>query len=120
ASVVHNQFSANGGDGVVVWRSAQATLANNTITENRNGVLLGRALQGETAPEPLLKLWGNSVFDNSGWGVAVYTMACGFAGAPQAFGGTIQGSANRIHDNGRGDLCPEDYPWPEGFTAGSG
>jgi len=108
---------------VVVWRGAQVSLANNTITGNRDGVLLGRAL-AEGAPQVEgpgpLKLWGNNIFDNSGWGVALYTMACGFAGAPQAFTGTIQGSANKLHNNGRGDLCPEDYPWPEGFTAGSG
>lgn len=122
ASIVHNKISANGEDGVVVWRGAQVSLANNTITGNRDGVLLGRALEeGAPQAEGPLKLWGNDVFDNSGWGIALYTMACGFAGAPQAFAGTIQGSENKIHDNGRGNLCPPypGSPWPKGFLKGS-
>lgn len=122
ASIVRNRISDNGGDGIVLWRSAQATLANNTVSHNRNGILLGRSLEGETTPgsEVSLKLWGNEVFANRDWGVAIYTEACGFAGGSQAFGGIIQGSENRIYDNGRGDLCPPypGPPWPEGFVKG--
>lgn len=28
----------------------------------------------------------------------------------------IVGENNEIRDNGQGDLCPEDYNWPEGFV----
>jgi len=117
ASIVRNRISDNGGDGIVLWRSAQATLANNTISQNRNGVLLGRALE-EGTPQAVgpLKLWGNEIYGNKGWGIVLYLAACGFAGAPEALDLPIQGDKNEIYDNGRGDLCPEDYPWPEGFT----
>jgi hypothetical protein len=31
------------------------------------------------------------------------------------FDGVITGSGNQLANNSKGDLCPADYPWPEGF-----
>jgi hypothetical protein len=38
-------------------------------------------------------------------------MAPVFHGAKKTFN-----QDNVMFDNGNGNLCPEDYPWPEGFV----
>lgn len=56
---------------------------------------------------------GNRFVENEGCGIEIAHVE---EGAWTSFSGEIRGRGNEIFDNAQGDLCPEEYPWPEGFT----
>ena len=79
------------------------------IEQNRIGVVVARAA-------PWLELRENRIQKNKEWGVTLARDTCIEEGLPPIDEPiTIRGEANQMGDNGRGDLCPPDYPWPEGF-----
>ncbi len=91
--------------GLLVGGFGRSLLEENEITLNIHGVRLSDSVQVE--------LTHNRIVENLRWGVALSQRPC-FERAGR-FSGKVLGSGNEIRDNARGDLCPEDYPWPEGF-----
>ena len=77
-----------------------------------DGLTLRSSGQGEIVAE----ISRNRITSNEGYGIKL-EYACE-VGNP--FYGRISGTDNEIHDNAKGDLCPEDYPWPEGFVREEG
>lgn len=96
-------------DGLLVGGTAQATIIGNQISNNYNdGLNLGEAATVQVSE--------NSIRDNGSWGVSLRQRPC--YETEEKFSGSIEGLNNEIVNNGRGDLCPPDYPWPEGFIGG--
>jgi hypothetical protein len=64
-----------------------------------------------------VELSRNEIRGNGGYGLKLALPECTPEGArPELkFQGLIQGTDNSLSDNKKGDLCPQDYPWPEGF-----
>lgn len=104
ALLVRNRIFANE-IGVATLEAARVSLVENLIVENGTGVLLGGASEAT--------LERNRIKGNKGWGVALRQRPCWET--KRRFTGKVLGRANEIVENGRGDLCPEDYAWPEGF-----
>ena len=97
-------FPASG----VLVESGQPLLQSNRITQNGLGVVL----QGQSSPT----LLRNQILNNSEYGIALYQKPCFEQVATElVFQGKVLGEANELSGNGQGDLCPPDYPWPEGF-----
>jgi nitrous oxidase accessory protein NosD len=91
--------------GLLVGGFGRSLIEENEITSNIHGVRLSDAVQVE--------LNSNRIAENLRWGIALWQRPC--FEVDDQFDGSVLGSKNEIHDNIRGDLCPEDYPWPEGF-----
>jgi len=95
----------------ILLEEGQLTLEDSEVAYNYNrGVFLG--------PAVLATLDNNLIHDND-FGIAINVQACNWAGVPlgsQEFTGRLEGSGNRIFDNRVMDLCPEEFPWPEGFA----
>ncbi|MEM4284499.1 MAG: right-handed parallel beta-helix repeat-containing protein [Candidatus Caldarchaeum sp.] len=97
-------FPASG----VLIQGGKPLLQVNRIAHNDLGVVV----QAEASPG----LWGNQILQNSGYGIALYQGNCfSYIDPGLAFQGTVVGEANQLMNNGKGDLCPPDYPWPSGF-----
>lgn len=92
-----------------------------------NGISLFTFLRKEDLKEPLkIEISENRIESNEAWGLAL-NLIPGWDGRPdecnvkapgeeQVFiDPEITGSGNIFRDNGKGDLCPPDYPWPPGF-----
>jgi hypothetical protein len=98
----------------------QVRLWNNVIGGNEQGIKLGVWLpDGYDPPEGVIQdvvyLEGNRIVGNVGYGVWLRDPTCG--GWQQAAKQIrILGKWNKVERNGLADLCPEHYPWPEGFT----
>jgi len=98
----------------------QVRLWNNMIGGNEQGIKLGVLLpDGYNPPEGVIQdvvyLEGNRIVGNIGYGIWLRDPACG--GWQQAAKQImVLGERNEIERNGLADLCPPDYPWPEGFT----
>jgi len=123
--ILDNYIEGNGGAGIAIADDSQAYIAKNLIRGNTGeGVLLyswlGPSIPEEErrAREPQVKLWNNEISGNGGWGVAATVRECypEYEQLPESFLGVIEGGWNEIHGNAKGDLCPADYPWPEGFV----
>lgn len=97
------------------------------ISSFGNGILLHTSLRREDLKEPLkIEISENRIEDNEAWGLALNLLP-GWDGQPdqcnvyapgeeQVFiDPEITGSGNIFRNNGQGDLCPPDYPWPPGF-----
>jgi len=98
-------------EAVVASNTTHTVLIGNTIRGNyANGIRLDPV--PSAADEGALCLIGNEIEDNDGWGLTL----CGLHGtAVDAAFGRIAGSGNSFSGNGRGDVCPEDLPLPDGF-----
>ncbi len=92
-----------------------------------NGILLGTSLRRKELKEPLkIEISENRIEHNEAWGLAL-NLFPGWDGRPdecnvyapgeeQVFTDPeITGNGNIFRNNGKGDLCPADYPWPPGF-----
>jgi len=117
--MVNSQVLENRVVGVVLG-SPEGTegieLINNEIRGNGTGVrIMGTG--GKVA------LYTNSIENNQLWGVALDNYKeCLQRGIPRFIGGQdpkLEGKDNIIKNNGRGDLCPEEYNWPPGFVKAS-
>jgi hypothetical protein len=86
-------------------------LVANAISANRQyGIYLGG--DGITA-----ELARNEIISNGGYGIILVLPVCVSNVPPELqFQGVIRGVDNILSNNGDGDLCPLNYPWPEGFT----
>jgi hypothetical protein len=98
-------------DAVVASNTTHTVLIGNTIRGNyASGVRLGPV--PFAADEGTLCLIGNAIEDNARWGLTL----CGFDGTEvDAAFGRIVGIDNTFSGNGRGDVCPEALPLPDGF-----
>jgi hypothetical protein len=129
--------------GIIDVEGGQARLFKNWIARQRkqyvgiitppdiflfgNGILLGTSLRRESLKEPLqIEISENRIEGNEAWGLALNLLPgeddrpdqCNLKapGEEQVFvDPEISGSGNVFRDNGKGDLCPPDYPWPPGF-----
>jgi len=106
--------SGNSDAGLYVRSESRIEARNNLIEDNGWGVYVTNA-------KGILWFDGNRVLRNREWGVALWRFPCVENPPPQdprvlwlsqIF---IQGENNEIRDNGKGDLCPEDYNWPPNF-----
>jgi hypothetical protein len=87
---------------------------NNLIQDNGFGVVAFQADEGIEFDE-------NQITGNEKWGIALFRAECGIEASDFALETAakqrvvIRGENNEMRDNGEGDLCPNSYPWPEGF-----
>ncbi len=105
--IEESSFFANRQYGLVILTANRMSLRNNFIQENGSGLLVYQATNS-------LELSRNIVRQNREWGVALFRSPC-VDDPPFTFPIFIQGQDNEIHDNGKGNLCPEDYNWPPNF-----
>ena len=85
---------------------AHAVLFGNEI----RGADVGAVVAGKAAVEFSRKRF----VDNKDYGIMLLLPPCATREERGLFEGQIQGAENQFEGNGQ-DLCPEDYPWPEGF-----
>jgi len=88
------------------------TMEQNTLEGNEHGVVVDRSH---------VMMNENRIVRNEGWGVVLSNNT--LSGGIMCLSGEIdwtkwdvRGADNEMHDNGQGNLCPEDYPWPPGFV----
>jgi len=108
AQIEDSVFFSNRQYGLRLFNPYRLFVQNNTIEENGSGVMI-------TLSSNVLQLNRNVIRRNREWGVALLRPPC-VEGAPvprSPF--LIQGENNEIRDNGKGNLCPVDYPWPPDF-----
>jgi len=99
AEISDSQISGNGDDGIWMYNSSQATISSSTISGNRkNGIRIEDSSQAT--------IRGNKIFENKGYGVVLSQRPC--FDTDDKFKGKVEGSGNEIHDNGKGDVCPEE------------
>jgi hypothetical protein len=92
-----------------------------------NGVLLYTSLKQKDLREPLtIEISENRIEDNEAWGLAL-NLIPGWDSRPDQCNTRfmddeyfftdleITGNGNNFRNNGKGDLCPPNYPWPPGF-----
>ncbi len=119
--------------GVGVGSLARAELKKNTIQNNQIGLVVGgysEMLAEENAIkfnivgvelvafEPTVEFNRNEIARNIRWGLILHHPSCVEEFDEEAaFHGVVKGRDNVMFDNGNGNLCPQDYPWPEGFVA---
>jgi hypothetical protein len=95
------------GAGLLVVTYGTVEIQGNLIGRNQHGIVM-------RAANPA-KIYNNRILENEGWGVALQQPPC-FDVPRIAAPRVVRGTGNEIMDNRKGDLCPPDYPWPEGFT----
>ncbi len=128
AEIQQSTFTVNG-LGVEVWDAERVTLENVALTANQGDGLWVHGPAGA-----VVAVRGSTIADNEGNGVRLEDEpyrpdafqaelanniierngACG-VGAELGEEIKVSGQANTIRDNGAGDLCPADFPWPSGF-----
>jgi len=95
ATISSSQISGNGEIGILMMGSSQATISDSQISENSYaGIVMADSSQA--------KILKNRIFDNTRYGVALYQRPC----FDTEFTGKVEGSANEIHKNAKGDVCP--------------
>jgi len=105
-TIIQSRISGNR-RGIVTDGRPRITILNSEIAYNGgDGIELG----GDTS----LEADDNRIFANGGYGIRLVRRECGDQ-ADGSKGVNVKGRGNEIFDNAKGDLCPEDYPWPEGF-----
>ena len=109
-----------------------ATLDGNQIVKNFGGVYVGRYYQPDLVkallsaePGPtIIAMYNNQITGNLLYGIAITLKEClrgmrdedlRFILLSSSSDVIFTGRDNDIKDNGKGDLCPPDYPWPPGF-----
>lgn len=107
ALIQGNKIIGGGNFGVLLAEGAKSTLMKNTIG---HAALLGIFITDDAEVE----LIENFIVGNERFGIALPLASC--AQHPDIrFRGSVSGRDNEFKDNGQ-DLCPIDYPWPEGFV----
>lgn len=95
-----------------------ASIVDNQFIGNGTGIYVGTAAQGS-----MINISRNFLIENVNYGVALLKQEC-ISNDPYARLFTISqsqptdlvtGESNQFRNNGKGDLCPPDYPWPPGF-----
>lgn len=99
ASVTSSLISNNTEHGIAAADSAQITVTGSTIA--RNGGAGGVVVWG--SPEAVLD--GNTIVENTGFGVAIFQRPA-FWRSPWPFRGSVSGSSNVFGDNRLGDVTP--------------
>lgn len=99
AVVTGCSIANNSGYGIAAGDSAQVTITDSIVTRNGGG---GGVVIWASAE---VTLEGNTVFDNTGFGVAVFQPPC-FRESPWLFRGRISGGDNLFGANRGGDVCP--------------
>lgn len=101
AAIIECSISNNSGYGIAAADFAQVTITDSIVTRGGGdgGIVLWASAQAI--------LEGNTIFDNRGFGVAIFQRPC-FRASPWLFQGRISGSSNVFGTNGRGDVCPPD------------
>jgi len=94
-------------NGISELGEVRATFVKNTIKGADIGVVVG----GEAA----VGFSKNRFIDNREYGLMLLLLPCAKRTGAGLFHGEIKGAGNEFRENGQ-DLCPADYPWPEGFT----
>jgi nitrous oxidase accessory protein NosD len=118
--------------GLMVGGLARVELRKNLLQNNQQGLIIGgfgRTLGEEnqilfniigvvlSGKTPEVELNRNAIARNIRWGLVLNQPPCVENASPElTFNGTLQGRDNVMFDNGNGNLCPEDYSWPEGFV----
>lgn len=130
--ILNSERESREGQGLIVLATERIDLVRNVFIDNEaSGLLLGLSQSGE------IKVENNIVLNNGGYGLTLLNPDCihtyviellesiipeeerseiedkFYQGQLQ---GEVKGSDNLIFGNKEGDLCPEDYPWPEGFV----
>lgn len=91
--------------GLQLKDSSQATLFHTLVSKNANGLELWNLAQAS--------IRASQIVDNSAYGIVLLQSPC--YEIDEKFEGKVDGSNNEIRGNQQGDLCPMDYPWPQGF-----
>lgn len=124
------------GQGLIILATEKIDLEGNIVIGNdSSGLILGLSQTGA------MKVEWNIILNNGGYGLALLDPDCISTYVKELLGtiipeeewdevedklyegqlqGKVEGSDNFIAGNKEGDLCPPDYPWPEGFVKGSG
>jgi parallel beta-helix repeat protein len=98
ATIEGNTISRNGDVGILMWGS-QVTIKGNTIEGNKSdGIFMSGSAK--------VAIIDSIIRNNTGWGIAVSLMKCGYSEAIGRFTGEVifEGN-NQIYDNGEGDVC---------------
>jgi len=118
---IHRNEIIDSGWGIwLVDVGGQVTMEKNNLEDNVQGVVVDRGH---------VVMNGNRITWNKSWGIALGENTLFYDGGDghdvqclsreiDWAGWDIRGADNEVHDNGEGDLCPPDYPWPEGFVQG--
>jgi hypothetical protein len=106
--IVYNTFS-----GILVDGAPRIAILNSEIAYNG-----GDGINGSS--RLTLEVVNTRIFRNGGYGIRLFLEPCYEQWGPSwpPFEGEVRGRGNEVFDNAKGDLCPEDYPWPEGFKKG--
>ncbi|MGQ9477153.1 MAG: right-handed parallel beta-helix repeat-containing protein [Candidatus Bipolaricaulia bacterium] len=96
------------GYGLGASKDSSVTLRRSRISSNGSGAFL--------VANAVAEFYETEITDNVRYGIQLALPPCFTADRVVRFKGTVRGSDNEIHDNGQGDLCPSDYPWPAGFV----
>jgi len=121
--IVNNVVVSNFGYGMEVFGEEVEIIGNIIAGNNMDGVVL------ESTPDFVTRFFveENQIRLNRR-GIVLFLSSCfedydDYEGAyipsglvADPFNGEISGSDNIIEKNYKGNLCPEDYPWPEGFV----
>jgi len=105
ATIENNKISGNKGTGILLSDSSRATVDNNEIKDNELGITLANSSRATTKENEIrdnkfgigiedsaqLTVQNNSIREN-GTGIKIYE--------PEKFKGSLEGSNNRIVDNG--------------------
>jgi hypothetical protein len=127
-----NSSTQREGQGLIILATEKINLVGNVIIGNdSSGLILGLVQSGE------IKVEENVVLNNIGYGLALLNPDCIHTYVKELLEviipeeewdeiedklyqgqlqGEVRGSGNLIVGNKEGDLCPPDYPWPEGFV----
>jgi len=125
-ATLHRNRISDRGVGVMVAGRVAAEIRDNTVSENTNGLVIGGEARAQVEENRITDnsfvgiqlsdradvLISRNEIRNSIRGVALWQRPCFPTDDP--FEGSVQGSENQFSGN-LTDLCPEDYPWPEGF-----
>ena len=104
--------------GLYIHSPEPADIEGSLIAYNGFGVVAFQADKG-------VNFATNRITRNEKWGIALFREECGIDAPASSLNRAAQqrviilGKGNRIEGNGLGSLCPESYPWPEGFIASS-
>lgn len=103
ATVTNATISDNSYGGVELYNTGQAEVTNSTIMENGNGI--------EIIDSSQLGIKNNKIVNNRGYGVTLHINRCIsnlILPTGLRFKGTIKAENNRIEDNRKGPICPEE------------
>jgi len=97
ATISKSQILGNGDTGIMMMGSSQATISDSQISENSYaGIVMADSSQAT--------IRDNKIFANKEYGVMLWERPC--YDTYDTFAGKVEGSANEIHNNGMGNVCP--------------